>query len=488
MVNRVLIRIKVVQLLYSYLLSQNEFRIESQVENPSRDKKYAYSLYLDLLLLVLELSGIDVSNGQRTSPLSTLSTNQTLTKGQLAKALNSNFELREIITRGLAHPEQFDSIVPSVYKAIEELPAYKAFAKSKTPDIHDELSLWISIVENLMGRNENFIETARRNENFTMAGFERAIEMVKSTLSDYGNNRALLIQSRNALDHSLKKAHELYFYLLMLAPEITRAQEGRLDDARNKFMPTDAELYPDMRFVENKYVSRLCSLPEYEEYISKNKLSWNDDLTVDNLLDAILVSKEYKYYMSAPGEKTLAEDAALWRDLYNSVILQSDALIEALENQSVYWNDDLHEMGSFVTKTIRRIGYSDEPRDGSRPLILPMYKDEEDSRMGAQIFDDAVKNYQNYRAIIEKFVDSARWDADRLAFMDVVILVAAIAELHLFPNIPLAVTFNEYIEIANYYSSPRSGSFINGILYSVTKYLNEQGVIIKKVPVPVDKN
>ena len=483
MVNRVLIRIKVVQLLYSYLLSQNEFKIETQVENPSRDKKYAYSLYLDLLLLVLELSGIDVSNGRRTSPLASLSSNKTLTKGQLAKALNSNFEIREIITRGLAHPEQFDSIVPSIYEAIAELPAYKTFAKSKTPDIHDELALWISIVENLIGRNDKFVEVARRNENFTMAGFERGVAMVKSTLSDYGNNRALLIQARNALDHSLRKAHELYFYLLMLAPEITSAQERRLDDARNKFMPTDADLHPDMRFVENKYVKTLLAIPEYEEFISKNKLSWNDDILIDSLLDAVLKSKEYQEYMAQTGEKTLAEDAALWRELYNNVILQSDALAEALENQSVYWNDDLHEMGSFVTKTIRRIGYSDTPGKPSQQLILPMYKDDEDSMMGAQIFDNAVKNFQSYRGLIEMFVDPARWDADRLAFMDVVILVAAIAELHLFPNIPLAVTFNEYIEIANYYSSPRSGSFVNGVLFSVTKYLNEQGVIVKKVPV-----
>ena len=181
MVNRVLIRIKVVQLLYSYLLSQNEFRIESQVENPSRDKKYAYSLYLDMLVLVLELSGIDVSNGRRISPLSTITTNRHINKSQLAKTLNSNYEIREIITRELAHPELFDPTVPSIYKAIEELPAYKTFAKSKAPTIHDELALWISIVENLMGKNPDFIEAARGNENFTMAGFERAVDMVKST-------------------------------------------------------------------------------------------------------------------------------------------------------------------------------------------------------------------------------------------------------------------------------------------------------------------
>lgn len=482
MVNRVLIRIKVVQLLYSYLLSQNEFRIESQAENPSRDKKYAYSLYLDLLLLMLELSDIDVYNGRRVSPLSSIAPNRHISKGQLAKALNSNYEIRELITRELAHPEQFDSIVPEIYKSIEELPAFKTFAKIKTPTIHDELTLWTSVVENLFGNNPQLVEVARVNPAFTLAGFERGVEMVKATLADYGNNRSLLMQARNSLERSLEKAHELYFNLLMLAPEITKAQAQRLEAARNKFVPTDADLHPDMRFVENKYVQALCDNPDFSGYISAHKLSWNDDITTDHLLDAVLASREYQEYMAAPGEKTLEEDATLWRDLYNNVILTSDTLLEALENQSLYWNDDLHEMGSFVTKTIRRIGKSaSEQKDGETPsVIMPMYKDEEDSQMGATIFNDAVKHYAEYTALIEKFVDSSRWDADRLAFMDVVILVAAIAELHTFPNIPLAVTFNEYIEIANYYSTPRSGSFINGILFSVTKHLREQGVIFKQ--------
>ena len=105
MINRVLIRIKVVQLLYSYLLSQNEFRIEAQVENPSRDKKYGYALYLDLLMLVLELSGIDVSNGRRESPLRGLSLNKHIHQSLLAKSLNSNFEIRDIIIKERAKPE-----------------------------------------------------------------------------------------------------------------------------------------------------------------------------------------------------------------------------------------------------------------------------------------------------------------------------------------------------------------------------------------------
>ncbi len=479
MINRVLIRIKVVQLLYSYLLSQNEFRIESQVENPSRDKKYGYALYLDLLMLVLELSGIDVSNGRRESPLHGLTLNKHINQSQLAKSLNANFEIRDIIVKGRANPELFDSVVPSIYRAITELPAYKSFSKIKSPSLHDEVVLWLSIVENLMAKNPEFMTAARKSPEFTMAGFERGIELLKSTIGNYGDNRALLIHARNSLDHSMEKAYELYYALLQLASEITDEQAEKLENAKHKYYPTDADLHPDLRFVENKYVQALRDNEEYRTYIEDNKMSWAEhNATIKELLNKILESDVYKAYMEAPGEKTLEEDANLWRVLYKDVILPSDALAEALESKSIYWNDDLQEMGTFVIKTIRRMGLLSQGEKKGNP-ILPMYKDEEDGRFGADLFNSAVKHCNEYKELIERFVNTSRWDADRLAFMDIVIMVAAVTEIVDYPAVPLAVSFNEYIEIANYYSTPRSGAFINGILYSVTKYLRDEGIITK---------
>ena len=478
MINRVLIRIKVVQLLYSYLLSQNEFRIETQVENPSRDKKYGYALYLDLLMLVLELSGIDVSNGRRESPLRGLALNKHINQSLLAKSLNSNFEIRDIIIKERAKPEAFDSVIPALYTAIAELPAYKSFAKIKTPTLHDEVTMWLSIVENIFATNPEFMAAARTNPDFTVAGFERAIQSLKSTLGNYGDNRSLVIHARNSLDHSMEKAYELYYSLLQLAVEITNEQDLRLDNAKHKFYPTDEDLHPDMRFVENKYVKALSDNEEFRNYIEDKKVSWvNQDSLIRSLLNDILESDIYKEYMASAGEKTLEQDADLWRSLYKNVILPSDALAEALESESIYWNDDLQEMGTFVLKTIRRIGTGKS--SPASPAILPMYKDDEDSHFGADLFASAIKHCNEYKELIEKFVNTARWDADRLAFMDTVIMIAAVTEIVDYPAIPLAVSLNEYIEIANHYSTPRSGAFINGILYSVVKYLKEEGRIFK---------
>lgn len=479
MINRVLIRIKVVQLLYSYLLSQNEFRIETQVENPSRDKKYGYALYLDMLMLMLEISGIDVSNGRRESPLRGLTLNKHINHNLLAKSLNSNFEIRDIIVKQRATPEKFDSIIPSLYASIAELPAYKSYVRIKTPTLHDEVILWLSIVENIFAKNQEFIAEARRNPDFTMAGFERGIDLLKSTLSNYGDNRSLLIHARNSLDAAMDKAYELYFSLLQLGVDITDEQALRLDNARHKFLPTDADLHPDMRFVENKYIQALTANEKFNEYIEDKKITWVDnDSVVSQLLSEVLASDIYQEYMASKGEKTLEEDATLWRNLYKNVILPSDALAEALESKSIYWNDDLQEMGTFVLKTIRRMASAKDEKEAA-DAILPMYKDDEDSRFGANMFTSAVKHYDEYKELIEKFVNTSRWDADRLAFMDIVIMVAAITEIIDYPSIPLAVTLNEYIEIANHYSTPRSGAFINGLLFSVVKYLREEGRIFK---------
>ncbi len=194
MINRVLIRIKVVQLLYSYLLTQSEFKIESPVENPSRDKKYGYDLYLDLLLLILELSGIDVTAGKGESPLRGLALNKHLNQNLLAKSLNSLDEIRTLILHGRSSVSSFDALIPSIYDAIPSLPAYKSYVRIKNPGLNDDVTLWTSIVKNLISENPEFVALARKNPDFTLAGFNRGIISLLHTLTEYNDNRALYNQ------------------------------------------------------------------------------------------------------------------------------------------------------------------------------------------------------------------------------------------------------------------------------------------------------
>ena len=188
-----------------------------------------------------------------------------------------------------------------------------------------------------------------------------------------------------------------------------------------------------------------------------------------------MASEVYAAYMSAPATDRAA-DCDFWRTVFRTIILPSDDLAEVLESKSLYWNDDIDIMGTFVLKTIKRIGTSDK----ADVSLLPQYKDDEDARFGADLFLDTVNHFDDYRAYIDKFINSSQWDPERLAFMDIVIMTTAIAEMLNYPQIPIPVTLNEYIEIANSYSTPRSGAFVNGILYSVINYLKEQGKLTKE--------
>ncbi|MDE6485713.1 MAG: hypothetical protein K2L14_10025 [Duncaniella sp.] len=478
MINRVLIRIKVVQMLYSYLLSRSEFKIIPAPDAAAtRDRKYAYKLYLDLLLLILQMSGYEINGSE---PLRGITLDKHLNRNLLAKSLNSLDELRALILEGRKDLKAYSALIPDLYESIKHLPAYRSHIRKKKVELKDDVELWISILSGLIAKDERFITAARTDADFTIRGFESGIEMAVETLRGYNDNRQLFIQARNSLEKSLDKAHELYFQLLALIIEITKAEEQRLDEGRNKFLPTDADLHPNTKLADNRLAKVLEASPRLEEYVKDGRTYWSDEpIFIMSLLNKIRSSEIYEQYMDSYRDD-LEEDCEFWRNVFRNIILPGDDLAEMLESKSVYWNDDLHVIGTFVLKTIRRLSHADggEPSDSD---FLPQFKDDEDRNFGPELFVTAIDNFDDYKELINRFVNTRQWDTERLAFMDIVIMVTALAEILNYPAIPVPVSLNEYIEIANHYSTPRSGQFINGILFSVLHYLKEQGKLLKEI-------
>lgn len=478
MINRVLIRIKVVQMLYSYLLTRSEFKIEPAPDTTSRDRKYAYAVYLDLLLLILELSGLNVKNGSEANahPLASLGRSNPLAGSRLATSLAGDDNIREIILRGNSGIAELDAIVMRLHQTIVATSAFIDYKKIKKPELKDDVQFWSVILRTVIAKNTLLQDALRQDAAYTGAGFNRGLQMVLDTLNNYNDTRSMLAGARNSLDASLAKAYELYHAMLILPVEITREEELRQDANKNKFLPTPEDLNPDTRFVDNAFVAAIASNPDMVEFTKKTPISWEADyFLIKDLLNKILESDFYREYMEAPSTD-FASDCEFWRQVMKNIILPSDALAEALESRSVYWNDDLPIMGTFVLKTTRQFANS----GGKDVKLLPMYKDDEDAVFGPQLFIKAVNNRDLYRSYIDRFINREQWDSERLAFMDIVIMIAAITELLNFPSVPIPVTLNEYIEIANCYSTPKSGQFINGILFSVINYLKEKGLLNKE--------
>ena len=173
------------------------------------------------------------------------------------------------------------------------------------------------------------------------------------------------------------------------------------------------------------------------------------------------------------GVDSYDEDKELWRKLYKAFVFDNEELDDLLEEQSLYWNDDKPIVDTFVLKTIKRF----EEQNGAKQELLPEFKDEDDQDFARRLFRRTILNADYYRHLISE--NTRNWDLDRVAFMDVIIMQIALAEILSFPNIPVSVTLNEYVEIAKLYSTPKSGSFINGTLDGIVKILKQDGKLTK---------
>lgn len=475
MVNRILIRIKVVQMLYSYLLTRSEFKIDTAPDTASRDKKYAYTVYVDLLLLVLQLSGIRLRRSDGSlSPA--VDADAALLRNRVGKALYDNDTVKELLLRGGNDTSRFDALLQPLADRIAKSAALRDYKKVKSPTLADDVRFWLTVLNTLVAADPSFVEVLRSGDDFTLVGFESGVRRLSDTLTSYQDTRLTYVNARRDLQTSLDKAYDLYYSLFVLMMEITREQAMRMDSAKSKFLATHDELNPDTRFVDNRFIARLAENERLAEYIKEHPADWAEDgALVRSLLGSIMQSKLYADYMASDDDSYEA-DCEFWRAVMRTIILPSDDLAEALEAKSVYWNDDLQIMGTFVLKTIKQFASA----ENKEVDFLPHYKDDEDRDFGPDLFRYAVENCETYRSYIDRFINASQWDPERLAFMDIVVMVAAIAELVNYPAIPVPVTMNEYVEIANCYSTPRSGQFVNGILFSVVSYLNQEGIIAKQ--------
>lgn len=475
MINRILIRIKVIQMLYSFMLTRSDFHVQEAPSKNNRDSRFAYEMYLDTLLLILKLSGRRISHKDVIPDPRASQIFPAIHNAKMVTSLASNPELQELTAKYGRDLSQYADCLSYLLDEISGSSAAKDYSKLRKKTLGDDVKFWTLVLETILAKDDKFIDAARRNDDFTVAGFETGIQMTIDTLRNFYDVKSAIVNSCRNLQESLEQAYKLYAGLLMLPNDITRLREEQIENAKEKYLPTADDLNPNLKFINNRLIEAINNSDSLNAYLKENPFSWeNDYYLIKELLDNILKNDIYTDYMSEK-QSDFQTDCEFWRKIFKEVIIPSDALAESLESRSVYWNDDINIVGTFVLKTLRRTASG----KNNRLDLLPMFKDEEDSMFGESLFVNAVENADAYRGLIDRFINESQWDSERIALMDIVILTTAIAEILKFPSIPVPVTLNEYIEIANYYSSPRSGQFINGVLFSVINYLRENGELQK---------
>ncbi len=298
------------------------------------------------------------------------------------------------------------------------------------------------------------------------------IKIVQLTYAYYQNGNRNLDVAEKELLFSLSKAYHLYHYLLALivavSKEARKYYEVELSKAKRENQPL-----PSSKFVDNKFSLQLEENKQLCDFISNQKQTWDDDVEfVRKLYTQIVQSRIYADYMES-ADSSYEADREVWRKLYKAFIMENEELDGVLEEKSLYWNDDKEIVDTFVLKTIKRF----EQENAVNQELLPEYKDDEDKDFARKLFRATILNADQYQRYMSE--TSRNWDFSRLAYMDVVIMQIAIAEMLTFPNIPINVTINEYVDLAKIYSTPKSSGYINGMLDSIARYLISMGVLLK---------
>lgn len=298
------------------------------------------------------------------------------------------------------------------------------------------------------------------------------VKIVQLTYAYYQNGPHNMDTAEKELLFSLSKAYDLYNYLLGLIVTITQEERRRVDIATRRAEREGTET-PSQRFAFNKFATQLEENKQLNLFMEDKKMSWENDVeAVRKLCDQIERSPLYQEYMMSDAED-YETDRELWRRIYRTLIQDNEDLDAILEEKSLYWNDDKEIVDTFVLKTIKRF----DPANKADQELLPEYDDTEDREYALKLFRSTILNADTYQRYMSE--TSRNWNFSRLAYMDVVLMQIAIAEMLTFPNIPISVTINEYVDLAKLYSTPKSGGYINGMLDAIARHLVDTGRLLK---------
>ena len=289
-----------------------------------------------------------------------------------------------------------------------------------------------------------------------------------------------LAQAEAQLELSCEATRDLYIYMLGIVSPLTRIAQDRIDAAKSKFNPTEEERNPNMKFAENALAKLLDEDADFQKVYKKKKFDWSQyDLFLKKVMNSI-VSKEYYAEYMASDKRSLAEDCKLFIRIFEEEFVDSEELERILEDKSLYWNVDLAYSLTWCCKTLKNLA------KGESWSLIPLYQSElltgegveSDKLFVRKLLQASFAGYEKYSAMVAESVSG--WEKERLFSTDVVLIVMGLAEAVTFPSIPVKVTMNEYVEISKFFGTPKSRSFVNGLLDKLVQQLVNEGQINKE--------
>jgi N utilization substance protein B len=300
------------------------------------------------------------------------------------------------------------------------------------------------------------------------------IKVLQALYAYFQSNEDSFKRTENELMQAVEKIYDLYIYLLLTFSEVKSIAESRVEENKKKIRPTDEDLHPNMKFIENELISMLEGSKELRRVSEERKVNWVGDEHREMFRKMFLQIKESETYIDYMNNELddFEVDKNFAVELFKTEIANFPLLYNFFEEKSIHWMDDIDLACSMVLKTIKSI------EKGESVDILPLYKKDDDEQ---DFIRDLLRKTISMDKENELLIDdlTKNWELDRIAKMDIILMKMAITELQIFSNIPTKVTLNEYIEISKFYSTPKSNGFINGILDKAIDRLQKEKKIVK---------
>jgi len=306
--------------------------------------------------------------------------------------------------------------------------------------------------------------------------------VVQTLFAYYKDPDKTLLSARKELHKSFADTYDLYFILLDFANELTAYAQRQLEEQVGRAKATHSSWKPNRRFVQNRFAQQLFDNRALRTRIQEQHLSWESAMQlISDVYRKLTESASYRAYMEAENS-AYEDDKHIWRYIYQHLLPENEVLYDALDEMEVVldksnWTTDADVVLSYVIKTIKRF---DEESTPETPL-LEMFDHEDEVQFANDLLEKALKGHAQYEELINSHLKG--WEADRIAYMDRIILEAALAEITGFEEIALTVSMNEYIELAKEYSGDKSYMFINGILTEILRDMKQQGMLFKALAV-----
>ena len=299
------------------------------------------------------------------------------------------------------------------------------------------------------------------------------IKVLQAFYAFFQSNNEDVLKGEKELFHSIEKIYDLYVFILMLFPSLKRQALIQIEEAkRSEYLRQDIHILKT-GFIDNQLVDLIEQSKVLQKISKDRKINWEGDVENDltkKIFKEVYQTDNYKNLLQNESTSFNDDKDALVQ-LYKKEICNLEKLHHFFDEKSIYWQDDLDHVSSMILKTLKSITKDQELE------ILPLWKEDE-YEFTQNLFRKAVLQKEENDAVLQTY--SKNWEKERLATMDSLLMNLAMTEALEFSSIPIKVTLNEYIEISKFYSTPKSNSFINGILDRIFEDYKKDGKLVKR--------